>query len=135
MYEYFLGEQKKENSKWLLSIIQISDTGYYKREDAEQTKITSFAPTIESESKLIFYLSVVTKDIKNDYCWNPDKIIEQYVNEVSPIIIKNSPCVQIVYPISLSKFINEKATMKILQDFVKYCNENAPTNLIIQGQE
>ena len=86
MYEYHLGEQsnKKNENSWKCSVIQISDTGFFKKQKdgAERTQVNTFAPADESESKLIFYLSVSPKKTKN-HIWNPDGIIEKYADKIT----------------------------------------------------
>lgn len=135
MYEYHLGEQsnKKNENSWKCSVIQISDTGFFKKQKdgAERTQVNTFAPADESESKLIFYLSVSPKKTKN-HIWNPDGIIEKYADKEGGYTIKNDTKTQIVFSVSMTKFVNEEATMQILRDFVKYCNDNAGTDLKIQ---
>lgn len=136
VYEYYLGEQsvKSNQNSWKLSIIQISDTGFYENYDtvAEATTLNTFVSTEESESKLLFYLSMATKKTK-EYDWNPDVILKEYAAKNGFFKIENQPNhIQIIYSIPLSKFVNEEATLQILRDFVKYCNENACTSLIVK---
>jgi hypothetical protein len=136
VYEYYLGEVTTENNdnSWRLSVIQISDTGFYKnrKQGAVQTKINSYAPVEDSDSKLLFYLSLAPKETK-DYDWNTDKTIIQYADETNPVKIEEHPKhIQIVYPVSLSKFVNEESTMQILRDFIEYCNKETGINFEIQ---
>ena len=136
VYEYHLGELVPDNNEnsWALSIIQISDTGFYKnrKQGAVQTKTNSYAPVEDSDSKLLFYLSLAPKETK-DYDWNTDKTIIQYADETNPVKIEERPKhIQIVYPVSLSKFVDEESTMQILRDFVDYCNKETRINLELQ---
>ena len=132
VYEYFLGEQtnKKNENSWRLSIIQISDDGFYKKKDSVATNLKTFATVEESQSKLLFYLSVATKNA--NYDWDPSGIIKKYADKEGGYTIKNDTKTQIVFSVSMTKFVNEEATMQILRDFVKYCNDNAGTDLKIQ---
>lgn len=136
VYEYYLGEcttDSNENS-WRMSIIQVSDTGFYQNKDAgaKPTKINSFAPAEDSESKILFHLSVAPKKLK-DYDGDLDEIIKKYAKENTYVKIKERPeHTQIVYPVELSKFIDEESTMRILRSFVDYCNKEAGTCLEIQ---
>lgn len=136
VYEYYLGElaTKDSDDSWRLSIIQISDTGFYKNmsDGAEQTKLETYAPVEDSDSKIIFYLSVASKETR-DYDWDPDKIIKQYANYDSPIKIEERQrYIQIMYPVSLSKFVDEESTMNVIKNFVIYSNNETGTTLKIQ---
>lgn len=136
MYEYYLGECTTDNNdySWRMSIIQISDTGFYQNKDAgaKPTKINSFASADDSESKILFHLSVAPKKLK-DYDCDINVIIEKYANENTFVKINERPeHIQIVYSVALSKFIDEESTMRILRCFVDYCNKEAGTCLEIQ---
>lgn len=141
VYEYELGEQSYKNNCWQLSIIQITDTGFYdklKEYGDKEVNVNAFEPSSfdsanDSKSKLVFYLYVKNKNSKT--CnWNPPQIIKDYATKEEPVIIKekNSKSVQIVYPVPISKFLNEKTIMDELNKFVEYCNNNTDTNLKIQ---
>lgn len=135
-YEYYLGEQsiKENNKSWLLSIIQISDTGFNQNRGngKEPTQVQTFASVDESESRILFYLSSATKRA-GGYDWDPDEIIKEYAVQDGFFRLEEHPNhIQIVYSVPMWKFVDENATMHILRKFVDYCNKNAGTNLKIQ---
>lgn len=135
VYEYHLGELDKQFVK--LSLIQVSDTGYYQKigKGGVKTKLNTFADVEESESKLIFYLSIKSK-LEESYIWDVDRILKKYIVEDEFFKIDDQTGrIQIVYSVPLSKLLNEEATMQILREFVQFCNENAGTNLKIQESE
>lgn len=134
VYEYCFGEQTVNDNSWKLSIIQVSDTGYYQNRgnDAKQTQLQTFASADKSESKILFYLSLAKKSAKK-YDWNSDKIINKYAVQDGFFKLEEHPNhIQIVYSVPMWKFVDENATMQILRKFVDYCNKNAGTNLKIQ---
>lgn len=136
VYEYCFGEQTIEgnDNSWKLSIIQVSDTGYYQNRGngAKPTQLQTFASVDKSESKILFYLSLAKKSAKK-YDWNSDKIINKYAVQDGFFKLEEHPNhIQIVYSVPMWKFVDENATMQILRKFVDYCNKNAGTNLKIQ---
>lgn len=142
VFEYSLGtqEDKEKHISWALSLIQVSDTGFYINQTtgSSKTNISSYAPPEESESRLLFYLSAAPETEQRD--WAPDPIINNYAassefdkEEFSKIVNTQKPgCVQIVYSVPLSRFIDATNTTQILRDFVRYCNDNAGTSLSLQ---
>lgn len=143
VFEYYLGwqENKDKHNSWRLSVIQISDTGYYKNKlkGSSETYLSSYASPEESESRLLFYLSVAPNSAE-EYDVDVDGVIETCAESAEFDkedfrIIKNpqkQEYVQIAYSVPLSRFVDETKTMQILRDFVKYCNDNAGTDLKIQ---
>lgn len=142
VFEYHFGRQddKEKHIFWTLSVIQISDTGFYENKEmgASKTLISSYATPEKSESRLLFYLSVAPESAQPD--WSPNDIIDTYAasGELGAIVSKAIPnpqkpgCVQIVYSVPLEKFIDATNTMQVLRDFVAYCNGHAGTTLRLQ---
>ena len=142
VFEYHLGQQenKEKHISWALSLIQVSDTGFYKNRanGSSQTNLSSYAPPEESESRLLFYLSAAPKEVQRN--WNPDLIINDFAasgefdkTEFKKIVdTQKQGCVQIVYSVPLSRFIDATNTIQVLRDFVGYCNDNAGTSLSVQ---
>ncbi len=133
-YRYYLGEMKSGENEWQLNLLQVSDTGYYesiKNGMIEKEEVSEFASAEKADSKLVFYLSPANHNQNLDD-WEPGSIMEQYANADEPMVIQNEPNQLIIYPVSISKFLNEESTIIILQDFVNYCNENVKTELRIQ---
>lgn len=134
VFEYWLGYQKVDKDKRLgLSVIQVSDTGCYVG-GKRNSRIDKFPSVEESDSRLMFYLVVRPNTAKN-MDWRAEEIIEQYILKDEPQCFRpesRPELVKVTYSVPLSKFVDEEATMQILQEFVQYCNENAGTNLQIQ---
>lgn len=143
VFEYYLGWQENidKHNTWRLSVIQISDTGYYKNKEkgSSATNLSSYASPEESESRLLFYLSVAPNSAE-EYDVDVDGVIETCAESAEFDkedfkIIKNPQkqgYVQIAYSVPLSRFVDETKTIQILRDFVKLCNDNADTSLSIQ---
>ena len=134
VYEYFIGYQAVGDKKTLgFSVIQVSDTGCYK-DCKRDYDISDFTPAEESDSRLMFYLAIRPND-SPDLDWRAEEIIEQNVLKDSPQMFipeNRHDLIKITYSVPLCKFADEDATLQILRDFVKYCNDNAGTNLKIQ---
>lgn len=134
VFEYFVGYQDVRDDKILgFSVIQVSDTGGYKGGE-KNYDISTFPKVEDSDSRLMFYLVVKPKKAPN-MDWSAETIIAQHILEDEPqcFIPENRPeLIKVTYSVPLQKFVNEEATMQILRDFVKYCNDKAGTNLKIQ---
>lgn len=134
VFEYWLGYQKVGEDRILgLSVIQVSDTGCYKK-GIKNCDISTFPIVEDSDSRLMFYLCVRPNEVP-DMNWNAEEIIAQQILKDEPdcfIPKDRQELVKVTYSVPLSKFINETATMQILKDFVEYCNNVAGTKLKIQ---
>ena len=131
VFEYHFGEKKYPKICAIkLSVIQVSDTGYFDAEISDEEDLTTFASEKTSLSKFIFVIE--KKNIRKNYSWvNEDWIIKKIYHDPA-IMSKNHThtClndkenVQIIYSLPLDRFINEKTTIEALEEFVKFCNEN-----------
>lgn len=136
VFEYWLGYQNVDKNKRLgLSVIQVSDTGCYVG-GKRNYRIGKFPSVEESDSRLMFYLVVRPNTAKN-MDWRADEIIEQYILKDEPQCFRpesRPELVKVTYSVPLSRFTDETQTIKILREFVDFCNkkENAGTNLKIQ---
>ena len=123
VYEYHLGETDIKGHSLLLSLIQVSDNGYIGHLPCDnEPKPISFDLVEDSDSKLIFYLSVKNNG-KEDFVWDTDKVIFEHAKIDIPIKIEEQSQIQIVYPVSISKFIDDQSTMSVLREFDKYCKK------------
>ncbi len=133
-FEYWIGNHDFKNYKCGLSLIQVTDTGFYDSTDDKRrkTNLNTFKSVDDSDSKLLFYLFAYPKTEKEN--WNPDFIIDNYATK-NEITVKDDEnregCFYVVYPVSLSQFVDEESTMTFLRDFVKYCNDNFQMGLTI----
>lgn len=127
VFEYYLGEK---DGFMCMSIIQVSDTGYFDSIDLQKTKIDTFKSEEESESKLIF---VIEKKIKSEskFAWNPDWIQKELFNNQDRMsknhtkdCLRDEDNVQIIFSFPLERFSNEKTTLEALNEFISYCDEN-----------
>jgi hypothetical protein len=129
VFEYYLGEKDGLMS---MSIIQVSDTGYFDShyQQKERTKLDTFENEEESVSKLIFVIEKKMKP-KGAFAWNPDWIQKELFNN-NDRMSKNhtKDCLhdvgnlQIFYSFSLDRFLNENTTIEAINEFISYCNEN-----------
>jgi len=128
VFEYYFGEKSPKNCKIVMSIIQVSDTGFYDTDDSP-TELTTFASEDTSMSKLIFV--VEKKDKKKQSDWNKDWIgKEVYYNHKRMSANHTRDClnhdgnIQIIYSFPFDRFLNEETTIAALEEFVKYSNDN-----------
>lgn len=144
VFNYFLGEQSdpEKHISWKLSVIQISDTGHFKNVDkgSTRTNTSSYALPEESESRLLFYLTVIPESDTLRELIDTNTIVDAYANSAefgkvfSTVIDDRQQSVnkQVVYSVPISRFIDEESTIQVLRDFVLYCNDNVGTSLKIQ---
>lgn len=142
VFEYYLGEQADIDRKlsWKFCIIQVSDTGFYKgcQDEVTATNINSYASPEDSETRLLFYLSI-SPNSSEEYDWDPSNIINSYAGRAEAgqdefYKIENPNrigSVQIIYSVPLSRFLDEENTVMVLRKFVEYCNTNSNTKLHI----
>jgi len=131
VFEYYFGKDETNNIQ--MSVIQVSDTGYFDNDtdnDKNKEELSTFANEEESISKLIFVIEKKDKK-KKTFAWDKEWISEK-VHENQERMSKNheKDClndkgnIQIIYSFSLDRFLNEETTIAALGEFIKYCNEN-----------
>lgn len=135
VYEYFLGYQEGNAHTLGLSVIQITDTGYYANKRTTKSDLSTFLPADKSDTRLMFYMvKREDKYQKTNMDWKAKEIIEEYaLKEKSKIFPSNRPDLKrVIFTAPLSRFIDEESTMKVLHEFVEYCNKEVGTQLKIQ---
>ena len=129
VFEYYFGN-KNDTPNIQMSIVQVSDTGYFDNDTDKSHELSTFASEEKSVSKLIFV--VEKKDRRKKFAWNDGNWIKEKVYKNQKIMSKNheKDClndkgnIQVIYSFSLDRFLNEETTFAALYEFVKYCNEN-----------
>lgn len=83
-FEFYFGEdyERLNDKAFALSILQISDTGFYESETQDKNDLTGFAPVEKSESLLMFVFAI--KHDKEDWIWS-----EEFDNSKHQLINKN----------------------------------------------
>lgn len=132
LFEYYLGEIESDNDdSCMLSIIQYSDTGYFEKEENSKTDIKSFGKEEESGSKLMFILEVKPKE--KDWIWNIEELVNnrEYASfkHTGSVLKSEEGNIQVLYSCPLDCFLNEKMTLKVLQEFIDYCDKNGVIKL------
>lgn len=134
-FEYYLGSKTIKKSVIALSILQVSDTGYFdSKKDKHRTDISVFESEVEAKSKLIFLLE--KKDKKNNYAWDKEWVDEKIIsNDKVMSADHHRECrndnknIQIIYSFSLEKFLDENTTIETLTEFTEYCNDQGISEL------
>lgn len=116
-FEYYFGVDynRFKDKIFSFSIIQVSDTGFYKSKTTNGNEVEKFEPTENSESVLVFIFEI--KKESEDWLWNDE--IENTNNELlrnnkEKYLIKNR-FLAIKY--DLYNFIDKKNTDEILKEF------------------
>jgi len=137
VYENFLGYQEGNAHTLGLSVIQITDTGYYAKKGATKSDLSTFLPAEESDTRLMFYMVKREDESKEtNMDWKAKEIIEEYACALKKkdIIFPSNrkDLVRVIFTVPLSRFVDEESTMKVLHEFVEYCNKKVGTQLKIQ---
>lgn len=134
LYEYFLDEKEdiEQNNVFRMSIIQYSDTGFFDNEKSTRTKLATFATEEESQSKVLFMLEVKPKNCT--WWWKTNDIIndKNYASKshTSTILEKGNNKI-VLYSIPIEKFLNEDATIDVLNEFCDFCRVNGIMDLTL----
>lgn len=128
VFEYYLGEKTIENSKYAISLIQYSDTGYFDRDNISRNAPFSF---MEEKSCISKFL-IVIEEIPNNGQWNwgIKNIIskkEYGASEHTITILQDElqhEGSQVLYSIALEKLADEMSTLQELQKFIDECNQH-----------
>ena len=140
-FEYYLGEKftkeransSESSEQYAISILQISDTGYFDSKLDNRLDVDNFVPEENSASKLLFYFEL--KPTQKDWIWDVNSIAlskryckssfthchktEEYGNKL------------ILYAFPMSSFINEESTILALQEFSSYVEKYAGISLTV----
>ena len=128
-FEYNFGDvELDENREYSLSIVQVSDTGYYEKEAADKNDISTFLRSDLSNSLFLFIL--VVKDVEDDWLW------QERIEEIKDRLLLSSDttyCEKGVFAskkYSLSEFIDQGSTNSVLLDFSVLVNAECNVELV-----
>ncbi len=140
VFEFYFGTtvEKKIKKEYGLSVVQVSDSGYFASEEENKirTDTNSFLPCEESESMLIFVFEVIPRNNKTDYLWKIDESIHHFSssNEREDIVNRGDDGVYIACKYDICDFMDEASTEKILDSFAKVVEERAGIKLIKESK-
>lgn len=135
-FEYHFGStvDKKLKKEFSLSVIQVSDSGYYESSEhgKSQTDTKSFTDCEDSSSALIFVFEAVPNNKKSEYSWEIDKTITTLLSSDKKREIKqnNGEKSYVACKYGIHKFFNQATTDKVLEDFSVIVKEQSGINLI-----
>lgn len=81
MMEFYLGEIEESKHKFSMSIIEISDTGYYSshQQNRDRQDIQTFANVEDSSTMLIFVFEIIKKNKTYQLWGNLDEKIREWI--------------------------------------------------------
>lgn len=129
-FEYYLGEKETKprvnasssSECYALSILQITDTGYFDGGTDTRLALDRFATAEEAKSKLLFIFELKPKG--KDWVWDINDIAlnKKYCKgehkRTHITTIEGNK--QIIYSFAISRFVSEDSTMIALEEFIEY---------------
>ena len=127
--EYHLGEKGLNDADFRLSVIQVTDDGYYRAisrgQSVNRLDTNTYASAENSESYVLFVMEVKPKDSSWAKCWNRDKmeenlnkwmvdsrnIIYDTTRQGNHFIVMKFPTTQLLNDVAIGKVlavVNEK---------------------------
>lgn len=140
-FEYYLGEKftkeransSESSEQYAISLLQISDTGYFDSKLDNRLDVDNFIPEENSTSKLLFYFELKPK--QKDWIWDVESIAlsKHYCKSSFTHCHKTEECgnIRILYAFPMSSFINEESTILALQEFSSYVEKYAGISLTV----
>lgn len=123
VFEYYFDEAElPDGAKYMLSIVQFADTGYFDSNAKDCLDITHFANPDSSMSKLLFILEKHPKGKSTDYMdlgeyiHNKEYASKQHTR-TDLTLGKNR---LLLYSIPLERFADEKTTLNALQEYLAF---------------
>lgn len=139
MCEYGIGKKDSQDGRsYKLSVVQYADTGFFEKEGGLKNDLTTFETEDESGTKLLFHLESVPADLDDKWkYWYGQRQNLFHTKEYASKKFDRKvfqpegmgDIYVVLYSVPLEKFMTEESTKEVLRDFVKYCNENAKTDL------
>lgn len=138
-FEYYLGEQETKpranassnSERYALSILQITDTGYFDSPTDSRLELSRFTTAQEAHSKLLFAFELKPKG--KNWVWNICSLAldKKYCRGKHKRTHETTPDgnTLIFYSFEMSRFINEEDTMAALEEFAKYVEEHSGVKL------
>lgn len=125
LLEFHLGLKEKENIKYSISIIEVSDDGYFRANKANRININTFNPVEESSSFFLFTFEYAKKDNNLQSIYKKEtrrgfleRIIKTIsINNKNIEIIENETMFFLGVRYDMSHFHSVESTDHILNDF------------------
>jgi len=132
-FEYYLGINVYGKKQYKISIIEVSDSGYYASKQANKTKtnISSFEDVETSTTSLIFICETSNNNKKDLYLWE--------VNEAVKILLTGQDTYEkkskddnffISKKYELTEFTNQESTDRVIEKFSMYVEEKTGVRLL-----
>jgi hypothetical protein len=132
VFEYYFGQTKIQRKDIDMSVIQVSDDGFYKStsQNPSETNISSFATSEESNSLLVFTVG--------HKCWLRDKETENYDDFLAKFLAsEQNECVfmdekggfAITKKYKMQSFSSQLEADKVIADFGKLVKDNTELDI------
>lgn len=137
LFEYYFGQVKIQRKIVEMSVIQVSDDGFYKSHDMQSsaTNITTFAPAVESNS-LIVLTAGHKAWMQDDEEEDSDAFLHKFLaSEQDTVIFKDEKGAWTItkkYP--MQRFASQKDADKVLSDFGRIIKDNTGLDLFKFGK-
>lgn len=137
LFEYYFGQVNIESKIVDMSVIQVSDDGFYKSHDMQSsaTNITTFAPAVESNSLIVLTVghNAWMRDDEED---NSDAFLHKFLaSEKDTIIFKDKKGAwAITKKYKMQRFASQKDADEVLSDFGRIIKNNTSIDLFEFGK-
>ncbi len=137
LFEYYFGQVKIQRKIVEMSVIQVSDDGFYKSHDMQSsaTNITTFAPAVEANS-LIVLTACHKAWMRGDEEQDSDVFLHKFLaSEQDTVIFKDEKGAWAItkkYP--MQRFASQKDADKVLSDFGRIIKDNTSLDLFKFGK-
>ena len=132
-FEFHLGSNILQKKQYSISVIQVSDSGYYTSNTSNKTKtnISSFEDVESSSTSLILVCETIDNKKNASYLWEVDEAIEILLTGKG-LYEKNSDSDNyfIAIKYDLAEFSNQESTDKVIEKFSKYIEEKTGVRLL-----
>jgi hypothetical protein len=132
-FEFYLGLRDIEKKQISVSIIEVSDSGYYESQQPNKTKtnISSFKNAESSCTCLIFACETINNKKKDNYSWDILESTDILLSGQDEYLKKTKDDNYfIAKKFDLSEFSNQESTDNVLEEFSKFVESKTGVRLL-----
>lgn len=133
MMEFYLGEMKQKKHTYCMSIIEISDSGYFasRKKNRDKQNTETFAAIENSETLLLFIFGATNKKNSEWEFWDTDENnIKDWI--LSPKTHFEDCCADrafLVMKVPMQKMITKENADNVISEFIDYVKEYSGIDL------
>lgn len=139
IFEFYLGykECSQENQSWAydLSIVEVSDTGYFEAQSSDKhfCNINSYITSEEASTILIFMLQIKPKE-ENRNIWDNSEFIKNQTEEMlsnskEELIKKDSGIIFLAKKYNVLDFFSQVYAEKTLTEYIEFVKDKTGIDL------